>query len=485
MKCLRAKRIFSLLAILIALLILSACDASHSVRTPTPVGALAISTSLRGFYESLGGEDVLGPAIDTPRDVNGMECQMMSNGILCYNPAAIDANRFTIWPLGRTFGIQDTPDVNPEQQSYRVIHGYALYPDFVSIYDSLGGAKNVGMPISRVRYNREQYRIEQYFENLGFYRTLDDPAIHLLPYGSYYCADNCRFKGYTSFAPLKDDFSSPFQMSIDRLGGAKFLGRALTEAIVVGNNIQQVFEGGIALAPVNNPSLIRLMALPKELKLVTDAQPEPRTAEEKSGLVFKPTQGDLGFYVPVPFDKFIAQHGGYEISGKPIGPVDWDKSQRFVRQCFENYCLDFFPKVKDKPDLQVMLAPLGSKYLHTYDTSSPYLALSNETVMIQSSESNPEIKNNQPQMISIVVLQRKDLQPLERIEAHLLVSYPDQRAPLEMDFQPTDENGYSTLLVPPSNPLLPNGSLVSYQVCLNVPGQKICDRQSYLIWNSQ
>ena len=44
--------------------------------------------------------------------------------------------------------------------------------------------------------NYAQQRIEQYFENVGFYRNFSDPAgsVHLLAYGAASCAERCAYQ---------------------------------------------------------------------------------------------------------------------------------------------------------------------------------------------------------------------------------------------------------------------------------------------------
>ena len=73
--------------------------------------------------------------------------------------------------------------------------------------------------------------------------------------------------------------------------------------------------------------------------------------------------------------------------------------------------------------------------------------------------------------------------PLQNREPVLLLTLPDgSRATYH--FSPTKEDGQTMLVLPPV--IAPNGTLIAYEVCLQVPGgANRCVGENYLIWNYQ
>ena len=76
-----------------------------------------------------------------------------------------------------------------------VVDGYPIYEEFEEIYHRLYGPLYVGKPLSQPRFNANGNRIEQYFQNVGFYRNIDDQPgdVYLLAYGVFACSSDCRF----------------------------------------------------------------------------------------------------------------------------------------------------------------------------------------------------------------------------------------------------------------------------------------------------
>ena len=66
---------------------------------------------------------------------------------------------------------------------------------FDMLQSKLGGEPTTGTLLTPVRYNLQEKRIEQYFENIGFYRQVNDPddKVQLLAYGAYTCEEKCKF----------------------------------------------------------------------------------------------------------------------------------------------------------------------------------------------------------------------------------------------------------------------------------------------------
>ena len=65
------------------------------------------------------------------------------------------------------------------------------------------------------------------------------------------------------------------------------------------------------------PTTLRLRSLALVLNLPY-SEPGPQRYGQKDNMLFYIAKGDLGYHIPVVFDRFIASHGGMEISGKPL-----------------------------------------------------------------------------------------------------------------------------------------------------------------------
>jgi hypothetical protein len=178
-------------------------------------------------------------------------------------------------------------------------------------------------------------------------------------------------------------------------------------------------------------------------------------------------------------------HGGRDLSGNPIMPVYQMEGQQVYRQCFENYCLDY--DLKAGESLRVRLVPLGKLYMKRAFQSPSVLVrnpFSESTILLQVSETRPQVTNQEEQHIMVLVVQKDNQQPVENVEATLMVTLPDGSR-LTYPVPPTRANGMSTVTVPAMK-TFKNGSMVGYQVCLKLPSEKpICASEAYLIWGSQ
>ncbi|HSV86264.1 MAG TPA: hypothetical protein VLH85_06795, partial [Levilinea sp.] len=155
--------------------------------------------------------------------------------------------------------------------------------------------------------------------------------------------EGSRFS-FTAAAP-EMQASMPFEWALDQIGGTVIFGKPLSEPVHTPDGfIEQVYENALIFAPADNPNSIALRPLAKILNMPMH-KPTQQKHDRRDNVIFYPVQGDLGFHVPIVFDEFIARHGGMEISGQPIsepGVVEIN-GERVARQCFENYCLDYYP----------------------------------------------------------------------------------------------------------------------------------------------
>jgi hypothetical protein len=440
---------------------------------------LQIDPAFSDFYNQLHGEIWLGVPISPAFDRGVQVCQYTMDALMCYNPLVTGLQRFHLEPVGKELGLSDVPPPNPEAESSRIVDGYPIYPDFIPAYDSLYGALYIGRPISNPRYNNEQRRVEQYFENLGFYRRLDDPSgsVYPLEYGAYTCKTECQsISG--NFIPIAS-VASPFWEPMQLLGGYEVFGMPISEPYVAADGfLEQVFENVVVYAPVGEPEEMLFRPLPF-LVGIPAIQPGLRRYGIEDNVIFYATDGELGYHVPIIFDEFIAHHGGLELSGKPIGDPSYYPGVETPRQCFQNYCLDYLANPED--GVRTHIAHLGILYLNIIRPQEGICNLTGADVSFVMNEAYPQISASQSQVFQVVVFMLANRQPVSNVEARLALTAPDG-ALYTFQFPPTSSDGVAWLTIPPFENIQ-NGSLMVYQVCLNIPQPPPCATDSYLIWN--
>ena len=476
---------------LLAVPLFSLACAGEMVSTP-PAGrgslSYSVDTTFKEFYQTLGGSDVLGPAISALEHRENLQCQFTENALMCFNSSATDAGRFTLYPLGRELGIQEDLNLSglTAPSSARVVDGFIIYEKFLPLYDQLYGAQYVGRPLTELRINSDLNRVEQFFENVGFYQSLGDPnsAVHLIPYGAYLCGGDCSYRLDEYWSIVKSSLTDqPFATSMTRLGGPAVFGSLLLKPqIAEDGNLQQVYDNAIFYASPDNPGLVRLRSLPLILGYEVRPAVEMKSHEQ---LVFYEIENGLGHNVPRPFDNFIAQHGGRDLSGQPISEVIYLQDENIYRQCFENYCLLYDPDAS--VSMRVRMAPLGKEYIKRYqppEEAQIRNMFSPDRISLIIAADKPNINSDEDQVIRMLVRQSDTVQPIERVEATIILIPQDQ--PQSRYFlPPTGPDGISWVKIPPQ-PGLANGSRLAYQVCLNLPSERpICAVDSYLIWDIQ
>ncbi len=460
-------------------LILSGC-ASHPEESTLPAGTYPVDPFFREFYNLLGGENTLGYAISPMFAYQNLKMQYVENGLMHYDPDVPATRQFSLAPLGTELGVNDPPILLPEQEGARIVDGYVIYPEFVSLYDSLQGARFVGRPLTQVRINTERGRIEQYFANLGFYRLLSDKpgVVHLLAYGAWKCDLACRSSApATAIVSREAFFPEPLMESLSRWG-TDFTGRPLSKPYRASDGmLEQVYENFVVYADPADIRLVQLRPIPPEVGFPA-TPPVAKMADPR--MIFYPTSGDLGHNVPTVFDNYIALHGGMEISGPPISEISPEGS--VYRQCFTNYCLDYDPNAATA--LRIRPAPLGSLYLkqHPLPNASESVNLSPENAQVKVWEAQALISSTHEQQIFMEVIEAASQKAIPDVEATLTVLLPEG-AQVDYHFPPTDESGRSTVTLTPIS--APNGTLVPYKVCLNTSGgTPNCVEDSFVIWGT-
>jgi hypothetical protein len=473
---------------LLLLGLLAGCTEGLSI-APNSGGSTAnsipVDTVFKEFYQALGGMEILGPAISSLEIRNNQQCQYVERALMCFDPLAADAsNRFSLYPLGLELGVLDgtMPSGAVLSPGARVVDGYAIYDKFLPMYDRLFGARYAGRPLTEVRINQDLQRLEQFFENVGFYQNLNDPngEVHLIAYGAYLCG-SCASQLDEYWSIVKSTMiDQPFAGQVTRLGGTAVFGSLLLKPRAAEDgSIEQAYDNAVFYAPPENLNQARLRPLPSMLNYETQP-PQPQISHEN--LVYYEINGGLGHNVPRPFDSFIATHGGRDLSGNPISEVILLQNGIF-RQCFEYYCLIYDPSAEEA--MRVRLAPLGKEYIQRYppaDDLQIQNIFSPDQIDLFISADRPTLNVSDQQTIRMVVQQKGTGQPIERVEGTVVVYAPGKPAQ-RYAFGPTDAGGMSTAVIP-AQPDLTNGSRLVYEVCLNLPSeQPICARDSYLLWN--
>ena len=363
-----------------------------------------------------------------------------------------------------------------------------VYEGFSDFYHKkFFGLRFVGKPLTGIRYNPQNHRLEQYFEKMGFYTLVDDPqpTIHLLAYGIYACGEQCAYGtgapgGFIGWSKGVEVLNP---RSLARLGDYTLFGDPLTSPYIAPDgNLEQVLEKVVVYVPKENPATIRFRTLSVLLNLPY-SKPGPQRYGAKENMVFYPVAGDLGYHVPVSFDQFIALHGGKEISGKPLVdpfPVDVN-GMSIARQCFENYCLDYYPNAA--PGQEVKLVSLGQEFIDKQGVDQDVFTFSREMVDLVAAEEKPQISNAESQVIQVALRTMKGRLPISDIESFVMLGLPDGEK-ISYDLPPTDQDGLAKVTIPPLS-IAENGVIIPYIVCLNVPAaEQICTNESFLVWNT-
>jgi len=466
--------------------LLSACTGSLApARTPTTEGAHTVDPKVRELYDLLGGAEVLGPAISALQGIptSSKECQYFEAALLCFDANAPAAERNTLYPLGKLMNQIDPAGVVAPGSSQFVVDGYEVFAEFVPLYRKLYEARYVGKPLTNPRYNHIYKRYEQYFENVGFYRRYEDPPgmVHLLAYGATSCDVNCRYRpqDISGAVDRSQNNEQLFFLAINRWGGERDVGQPLSGVFTATDgNQEQIYQTIALYAPAGQIDQARLRPLGILLKMPTTP---PEAPKNDTRVVFYPVKDGLGYHVPVEFDQFIATHGGREISGAPISGLLLNREERAWRQCFENYCLDY---PQDSPNASVRMAPLGLLYAMSDAVDSKVLTsfiYSKKTVSCSLTTERAQVRNDEQQIVQVMVTNQKDGQPLSGFGGTVTVNLPAGTRTYLLP--PTDAQGKSQVTVDAATGAQ-NSQLIAYEACLNTPSQeKLCYQNAYMIWN--
>ncbi len=262
-----------------------------------------IDPIFREFYDRLDGPNTLGSAISSLDIQGNTKCQYTVGGLIVFDPLQPGPQRVHLAPLGLEMGIDEPSVPEPDRPGSRYINGHVIYPDFIPLYDKLGGEPVVGKPLTEVHYNPDKKRHEQYFENLGFY-ILDGEGsndVHLLAYGAWNCNDQCRNDGQNGIVG-QPSVEPPISAAVSRLG-SDFTGFPLTEAYIASDGkVEQIFENVVLVIDLSNPKQVELRPLQKKLGII----PDPLASKDNDkNLFFYAVNGNKGYNIPLSFLDYI------------------------------------------------------------------------------------------------------------------------------------------------------------------------------------
>jgi len=473
------KKLFYISLIILLAGLLSACSGLAT----SSGGYYLVDPRFNDLYGRLQGEEVLGPPISSKKYQTGtnLEKQYFEGVVMVFDPN--NSPRYFLEPVGLDAGFSDLPNNDPENPAVRFLNGFILPADFAQFYDQMGGERWVGLPLTRARLNPDKNRIEQYFENMGFFRFEDDPpgAVHLMPYGLWKCAGECsQYPGVQNAgisSSAVQEVESPFGEAIARLG-TQFTGKKLSGAYRADDgNVEQIFQNVVLYQDQTTPLGVSLRPVST---LLGQAKGDYQTKGDQTEGYFKEIGQGAGYYIPAYFMEYINRYFGFEVSGEPISALE-EIREGVSQQCFENYCLLYDAKADSGQ--QVRIQPQGQKYKDSHYQELQAPAQEPEIlreVQLDIWEQLPQITSLENQQIGACI--HEGGQPVVNASAVAQV-FTQETGRSIYSLEPTDSGGCSFLTLEPIQ--APNGTAVDYQVCFQGLGsEEYCKKDSFLIWGN-
>ncbi len=426
------------------------------------------------FYNFLGGQERLGVAL-TPVFIEGnVQKQYVESALMLYNPELPASEQYALAPLGELLGVWDQPVASADLQGALVVDGYIVYEGFVPTFEELGGRRYVGRPLTGVRYTAEQNRVEQYFQNLGFFMDLDQPdQVQLMAYGQLACGEICAASAGNPAAILQIElpYGEPFISTVARLGD-DFVGRRLAGPYQAADgSLEVIFENLVLYVSPSEPQT----AAGRPVLALMGIAPDPMaTRLDNPNIIFYRIEGEFGYNVPIFFTDYISQHGGFELFGQPIAEIKMQPDGSGT-QCFANACLRYVQGSGVAP------LPMGAEYkTRVYDQPAAQPLAAAGEIRIRVWEDHSQISSSEEQVIHASLFAGTQL--LAGLQPYLEISLPSGSTSI-YQFPPTDAGGQTQLSLPPIHGQ--NGTLVPYKVCLEGFGAAaVCASESYMIWGN-
>jgi hypothetical protein len=458
------------------LFFVSACS---SASDPNPdndsLAQYIVEPLFEEFYEFLGGSEIIGHPISPLINTGQLQKQYFETVLMEYAAAEPPSQQFSLAPLGNQMGQSDAPLLDPDLSNVLFVDGYIIYDRFADLYQSLGGQRYVGSPLTGVRYDEQQNRVEQYFENMGFYINLNqaEPQPQLMAYGLTACADSCAdIAASAAIIAIDLPYGEPFTSTAAQIGDA-LLGARIAGPYQTSDGYLEVIYENMVLFALPDSSLATTRAIVAQLGIT----PAPLVSRlENPNVIFFAIEGSMGHNIALPFNDFLAEHGGYEISGAPISEIE-PQDDGSARQCFANVCLRYISSLVGFVDP----VSLGEEYKRLYyDQPLPANSLADIDLHLETWEAQSRISSSEQQIVHISAYSGTQL--LSGLDPLLLLNLPNGGQSL-FQMPTTDAAGHSQITLPAIEG--PNGTRVTYQICIETPDiANTCRTDSFLIWGN-
>lgn len=454
---------------------IAACSrASDAAPDPDSLAQYIVEPIFQEFYEFLGGPERIGHPISPLINEGQVQKQYFETVLMVYAPAEAPSQQFRLASLGLDLEQRDAPLEDPDLSNVLFVDGYIIYEGFAELYQSLG-QRYVGSPLTGVRLDEEQNRVEQYFENMGFYLNLDEanPQAQLMAYGRMACAGTCgQVAAPAAIIAIDLPYGEPFTSTAAQIGDALLGARIAGPYQTSDGYLEVIYENMVLFAQPDSEQ-----ATPRPIVTQLGITPGPLVSRlDNPNVIFYGIEGSLGHNIALPFSEFLAEHGGLEISGAPISEIE-PQEDGSARQCFANVCLRYVSALVGF----VEALPLGEKYKRIYyDQPLPANPAADLEISIEAWEDKARISSSEQQVVHASLYSGSEL--LAGLQPSLLLLLPNGGQSL-FQMPATDAAGHSQITLPPVSG--PNGTLVSYEICVEGPDiARSCRRDSFLLWGN-
>ena len=493
-----SQKIFLLMSITI---ILSVSGVLTACNFPRPVDAIEVSVFQTAgldarflpLYQTLGGEEVLGEPISPIMEEDQGErwCQYTMNAKMCVLNGHTDLDAYSLAPVVVESELMPKGSHQHvvQQETGKIVDGYVIHPDFISMYEKLYGTIFTGQPLGNAWVNYDEGRIEQYFENVVIAQDLDDTTrtAYLLPVAHAACTYGCDISiDEGVFLPAvqtqPEQVTSPFSTFMSKINGSDF-GQPLTKPFINQDGLQvQIFENAAIASQPDNLSEASFLPLAYELNMF-ETEPSDELYSESPDVYFYPV-GKKGYHVVSWFDTFIQNHGGRNVAGNPIAEIAYYEED--IRQCFENYCLDLVQN-QEIGQPTATLVPLGAWYveqqLNVGNLTEDMLLVewvTADEIQFEIYEQSSTVDRETSQMITLSIISTTTGKPLSGISSRVTLITPSNQK-TELDLMNTNIHGISSVIVP-AHVDLENGTVMRYEVCVDlISGEEVCQADAYLV----
>lgn len=413
-------------------------------------GIYSVDQIYRRFYNQLGGQDTLGPAISPVFQNDGVIYQYTVSALLVHDPQHPSGQQTHLAPLGLDMGIRELQVPQPDRADERNVGGHIIFADFVPFFEKLGVFKPESGPLS---------------------------FVHLLAYGSWKCSSSCRHSPpQDSLIILPSLNAVPFLRTVESLG-SEFTGFALTEPYLASDgNLEQIYEHAVMIAQPENPDHVSLRHIPEKLGIMPDALEPPN---DDPNVYFYMISGGDGYNLPWLFMGYVKLHEGIEVIGTPITGLT-HQSELVYLQCFKHLYLDELKDPSGNSRIQPVLLGYTYRELFYNPTARTSDFVPSPEISVQIWESCPHVAPDQEQEIGVNIIFNHD--PLPEVQPVLILTLPDG-SQSAYPMPSTGSDAQTRLQLGPIN--ADHGTLIQYQVCVTMMGgQNICVMNSYLIWKA-